>query len=237
MLALSVAAACWGIVALLSAERGYTETLRADAADSTRLRIEAGSAGITLTPGDDAVVRVSATGSYLGTAPAVALSTAGGEVTVRAACGAECSLQLRVTVPAGLAATVESAGGEIAASGLGGPLDLSSRSGLIRVTGSAGPLVLRSESGSVTVTDSRSPSARITTGQGTVRAAFAAPPTSVEITTGDGGADLTVPGSAEYSIDARSSAGTTPPQVNLPIDRNAARTVTVRTGGGGILIH
>ncbi|MEV6971992.1 DUF4097 family beta strand repeat-containing protein [Kitasatospora sp. NPDC093806] len=181
-------------------------------------------------------MRVTATGSYLGTAPRVAVAAADGEVTVHAECGTECSLQLRVTVPAGLAATVDSVSGEITAAGLGGPLDVTSRTGPIRVLGSAGPLTLRNDSGEVTVTDSRSPSARITTGSGGVRAAFAAPPAGVEITTGDGGADLSVPGGAEYSIEAR-SAGGAPPQVTLPLGRDATRTLTVRTGNGGIVIH
>ncbi|MFD8316110.1 DUF4097 family beta strand repeat-containing protein [Kitasatospora purpeofusca] len=182
------------------------------------------------------MVRVSATGSYQGTAPDVTVTSVGGEVLVRTECGTVCSLQLRVTVPAGLAASVESAAGEITASGLGGALDLTSRSGAISVVGSAGPLALRSDSGSVTVTGSRSPGVRISTGNGTVRAAFAAPPTGVEITTGDGGADLSVPGGAEYSIDARSTAGT-PPQINLPVVRDATRTITVRTAAGAITIR
>ncbi|MFD4540068.1 DUF4097 family beta strand repeat-containing protein [Streptomyces bauhiniae] len=236
VLAVSVMAASFGLLFMLSADRGYSRSLRADAADSTRLKVEAGRAGVTLSPGTDSLVHVYASGDYEQAAPKVAVASSGGTVTVKSSCQEGCALRLRITVPANLAADVTSSSGEISTSGLGGPLSLRSDSGQIIVSGSAGPLVLRGGSGTVAVTDSRSRHVTVTGGQGSVRAEFAAPPTSVEVSTGDGSVDLEMPQDADYSVEAH-SGGPTAPRISLPVERSSRHAVTVRTGNGAIQIH
>jgi hypothetical protein len=232
----SVAAVSLGLVFVLSADRGYSRTLRADAADSTRLSVVAGRASIALSPGADSLVHVGASGSYTRTAPEVAVASEGGTVTVKATCGDACSLRLHITVPANLAADVTATSGEINTSGLGGPLNLRSDTGTIVVAGSAGALVLHDDVGSVTVTDSRSRQVAITNGQGSVHADFAAPPSGVEVTTGDGSVDVVMPRGTDYSVDAH-SRGSALPRISLPVDPSSAHAVTVRTGSGAIQIH
>lgn len=236
VLAVSVAAVSFGLLFVLSADRGYSRSLRADAADSTLLKVEAGRAGVTLSPGTDSLVHVDASGDYEQAAPEVAIASSGGTVTVKSSCQEGCSLRLRITVPANLAADVTSGSGEISTSGLGGPLSLRSDSGQISVSGSAGTLVLHGGSGTVAVTDSRSRHVAVTSGQGSVRAEFAAPPTSVEVSTGDGSVDLEMPQDADYSVDAH-GGGPTPPRISLPVERGSKHAVTVRTGNGAIQIH
>ncbi|MFE0175726.1 DUF4097 family beta strand repeat-containing protein [Streptomyces sp. NPDC059002] len=236
VLALTVAAGCLGVVTLLSAARTYSHFLRADAADRTRLTVEATGTSVFLSPGTDSDVRVEAIGSYTGTEPAVAIGADGDTVAVTAVCRGDCSLRLRVTVPAGLAARVGSGTGAIEARGLGGPLDLRTTTGTIGVTGSGGPLTLRSGSGSVTVSDSRSSRVSLISGSGGVRADFAASPHRLDVVTGDGGVDLTLPKSTDYAVDAHSE-GTTTPLISLPVKSSATHAVRVRTDNGGIRIH
>lgn len=236
VLAVLVAAASFGLLLLLSADRGYTRTLRADAADSTRLSVVAGRASVTLSPGTDSLVHVDATGGYARTAPRVSVASTGRTVTVTTACSTDCSLRLRITLPANLAADVTSSSGEISTSGLVGRLSLRSGSGPVSVTGSAGPLTVHGGSGSVVVTDSRSPRAAITSGAGTVRAAFAAPPSDLDVSTDDGGVDLALPTDAAYSVEAHSN-GPASPRIDLPVARDSTHAVTVRTREGAIVIH
>lgn len=236
ILVVVVALAAWGITELLRPEHPYSGSWQADASNSKLLDVRTEGMGVTLSAGDTSQVEIKATGGYDDNAPDLSVKPSGDTIAVVGTCsGGGCSVQLHITLPAGLAAKVETGGPAIKATGLTGRLDLRTNSGAIDVKKASGPLALHTGAGAVTLTESRSPKASVTTGNGAVDATFADAPASVNIQTHDGAVDLRVPHGADYYIDAKSSGST--PEVKLPVERNAAHELTVKTHSGGIKVH
>ncbi|MFG2720104.1 DUF4097 family beta strand repeat-containing protein [Streptomyces sp. NPDC048416] len=230
-----VALAGWGIVEMLPPDHPYAGSWHADADRSTLLDVHTQGMGVTLHAGNTSRVEVTADGGYDDQAPEFSMTASGQTIAVVGTCAGGCSVQLHITLPAALAATVETGGPAISAAGLSGRLDLHTTSGAIDVDNTSGPLTLRSDDGAVTLSGSRSPSAKVTTGDGAVDATFSSAPATVDIKTHDGAVDLRLPKDAGYSIDAHSSGST--PEVALPTDRNASHAIDVETRGGGLKVH
>ncbi|GAA3804242.1 hypothetical protein GCM10022403_042700 [Streptomyces coacervatus] len=199
------------------------------------LKVDTPGIGVTLSAGDDAQVRVSATGDYSDARPQLTTSKSGDTATVNADCSGSCDLQLHITLPAAMRAQVESGNSEIVAEGLAGSLVLRTGDGAITVRRPTGPLSLHSGNGQVTLSDATSQQADIATTAGAVDAAFTSAPAKVNIATKDGAVDLAVPSGAGYSVLAHSSGST--PEVDVPNSRGASRSLTVSTADGGIRIH
>jgi hypothetical protein len=235
VLVVVVALAGWGITELLRPNHPYSGSWQADASNSKVLDVRTDGMGVTLRAGDTSQVEVKATGGYDDKAPDFSVKPSGQSVEVVGKCSGDCSVQLHITLPAGLAAKVDTGGPAISATGLTGALDLRTGSGAIDVDKTSGPLTLHTGDGAVTLNGSRSPNASVTTGNGAVDATFASAPTSANIQTQDGAVDLRVPHGADYYIDAKSSGST--PDVKLPVERNAAHELIVRTHSGGITVH
>jgi hypothetical protein len=227
-------AGAWLVTSALPAHKKYTSTHTVSAASSTLLRVDT-HGGVTLHAGHDSQVHVTATGDYADNPPKVSVSSSGKTTTVTGSCGDDCSLNLQITLPAALAAEVSSGDGQITASDLSGRLALTTESGAIDLTNPQGPLVLSTADGQVEVKDAKPTAFEAKSEQGEVRATFATAPTTVDVTTDQGGVDLTLPPHAGYYIQAQSKSGT--PHITLPVDRNAKHTVTVRTDEGGVEIH
>ncbi|MBF6065948.1 DUF4097 family beta strand repeat protein [Nocardia terpenica] len=208
----------------------------ATVAAGSLLRVEGQATDIILRSGTDGSVHVTATGDYAYTvAPdTLTAATADSVTTVTGGCRNACSLRLTVTLPAALEVQARTASGRITATGLTGPLTARTLSGSLEVTGAANPVELHTASGRIAVHDSRAARLTATTGSGEIRASFAAAPTTVSATTTAGRVDLTLP-KADYYIDATSRSGT--PVIDVPSNRYAANTITIRTESGGIGIH
>ncbi|KJY42250.1 hypothetical protein VR41_08615 [Streptomyces sp. NRRL B-1568] len=220
---------------MLPPDHPYSGSWQAEAGKSKLLDVRTEGMGVTLKAGDTSRVEVKATGGYDDNAPEISVAPSGDKVAVVGKCAGDCSVQLHITLPAALAAKVETGGPAISAADLTGRLDLHTTSGSIDVDNASGPLTLHSGNGAVTLSDSRSPDASVTTGNGAVDATFASAPAKVNITTHDGAVDLRVPHDAGYYIDAQSSGST--PDVKLPTDRNATHEITVKTHSGGLKVH
>ncbi len=224
------------MVALLPAHHPYNGSWQQEAAGADRLTVQSGGLGVTLSQADTQQVAVVMNGSYTGHLPQVSVTRSGTEIVVTAGCSGDCSEHLQITVPTGLAAQVSAGDAAIEAKGLTGRLELTTGSAAIEVDRASGPLTLRSTAGAVSVTDSSSPTVEVATTDGAVTASFTAAPTSVKITTNDGGVEVKVPHEAAYHVDAQSSDST--PSVSLPnTDQNATHNLSVKTRSGGILVH
>ncbi|MER5638338.1 DUF4097 family beta strand repeat-containing protein [Kitasatospora sp. NPDC002227] len=228
--------ASWVVVGLLPAHHPYSGNWQQDAAGAGRVTVQADGLGVTLTQNGSSRVMVAMSGSYTGHVPRVSVSRSGPEITVTAGCSDDCSGDLQITVPPGLAAQVSTGDAGIQAKGLTGRLDLTTELGGVKVDRSSGPLTVRSTDGAVTLADSSAPNAEVTTTDGAVSASFTVPPASLKVTTGWGGVDLKVPHDATYHVDVQSSQST--PSVSLPnTATDAPHSVVVKTTRGNITVH
>ncbi|AJF68315.1 DUF4097 family beta strand repeat-containing protein [Streptomyces vietnamensis] len=231
-----VAAAGWGVVALLPAHHPYSGNWQQDATGAGQVTVQTDGLDVTLSQDGSSQVTVAMSGNYTGHVPQVSVTRSGSDVTVTAGCSNDCSEHLQITVPAGLAAQVNTGDAGIRAKGLTGRLDLTTELGEVEVDRSSGPLTVRSTYGAVTLADSSAPNAEVITTDGAVSASFRAAPASLKVTAGYGGVDLKVPHDATYRVDAQSSQSS--PSVSLPnTATDAPHSVVVKTTGGDITVH
>lgn len=194
---------------------GFTVTLPArvpvTASSSGGDIILSGAAGASLDSGGGAVRATNITGS-------LGITTEGGPVFIDRAAGAN--------VDSGNGAVQASnIHGQLTVSTEGGPLVLSGVTGALHVDTGGGPLFAGGVSASVV---------SITTEGGNVRLGFAAAPDTVQVSTGNGDADLTVPG-GPYALTADSGGG--PELISIATNPAATRSINVSTEGGALRIN
>jgi hypothetical protein len=192
-------------------------------------------------------------GTPLSAAPAVVQSVSGGRLSLTApACAASgCSVGFAITAPPGITATVVTEGGPVTVSGIaganldsgggpvrateiGGPLTVSTGGGSLLLNGLAGPLLADTGSGSMTAQGVTSATATVSTGGGDAWMAFSAAPDTVTVSTDGGAAQLAVPG-GPYALIAANDGG--PQSVGIATDPGAHRSITVISGGGPLVIR
>ena len=211
---------------------------------------------VQITAGAVSHVKVTETIAYdkkAGGPAAVTDSVSGRRLTLAdPACGpGDCGVTFTVTVPRGTQSAVSSAGGPVFVSGtaartdidsgggvvnasqLGGPLTVSTDSGPLLVNGLAGTLSADTGSGFVDAQDLTSADAAVTTEGGPAVLGFTAAPRTVTVRSGGGTARLGVPG-GPYALTADS--GARPESVEIPTDPAAGRSLAVSTDGGTLLI-
>ncbi|MFF2045916.1 DUF4097 family beta strand repeat-containing protein [Kitasatospora sp. NPDC058170] len=220
---------------MLPAQHPFDRSWQQDASGRTLLTVKTVGIGVTLSQGDTQEVRITASGDYSGSAPEVSVAASGDHLTVTSGCPGDCSVQLEIVVPAGLASQVDTGDAAIVAGGITGALDLRTTHGAVEVKKSSGPLRVQSKDGAVTISDSTSSDANVATSNGAVDAAFTAAPAKVNLRTRSGAVDLRVPHDSDYYIEARSASSS--PEVRLPTDRNASHSLVVETDSGGIRVR
>ncbi|MDA5284447.1 DUF4097 family beta strand repeat-containing protein [Streptomyces sp. Isolate_45] len=231
-----VAVGAWSVVNVMKGRDSFSAAGQADASAATLLSIDTANAGVSLKASSDSFVHVSASGKYTGsTPPKLTTSTVGATITVSQSCSGDCDdFRLDISLPERLAVKVTTVDGGTTARGLAGSLEIRTRSGGIDLSDPSGPLALNSTTGQILVAGATSDRFEATTTGGEVRAAFRTAPTMANVTTGNGGVDLTLPSSGYY-IQATSANSN--PKIDIPVDRKANHTVTVKTNNGGIDIH
>lgn len=237
-LAIIVAVAIWVLVRfVIPGHQSFS--YRADLTAARQLRVDTSSVAFTLAPSPDAGVHIGAQGSYTDTAPTIRHTTVGDTTTIGAVCSAsgvnQCSLEVRVLLPAQLAVIANTGDGQVAAHDLTGPLNITTSNGAIAADHTSGTLSLHTNNGSIDITGVHSTHVTAGTQNGAVNLAFAAPPTTVEANTSNGAVEIALPSTAAYYINTHTTNGGT--QINLPSDRSAAHAISVTTSNGSIHIH
>jgi hypothetical protein len=242
----------------------------------TSVRVESYGAQIQVVAGPVQGARAVTTITYFAPdagPPAVTAKVSRGLLTLAApACrDSGCSVGFRVTVSAGATVSAASDGGPIIVSGLAGA-NLDSGGGQVRATGIHGPLTVSTDGGSLTALGIGGPvhadtgggpllarrvaaatatlitegggadvqftaaqnAVTVSTGGGGAQLRFTAPPRSVTVTTDGGPALLTVPG-GPYALAAESDGG--PQVIDITTDPTAQRSLAVTTGGGPLQIE
>jgi hypothetical protein len=222
----------------------------------TSLTVQSYGGPIRVTSGSAGRVQVSETVTYsplAGGPPAVTESLSRGHLILADPVCLQvfpCIVGFAVTVPPGVtvtavteggpltvsgtgAANLDSGGGPVSATNIGGPLTVNTGGGSLRLDGLTGILNVDTGGGPLTAQGVAATSATITTGGGDARMTFSAAPDSVMVSTDGGSAQLALPG-GPYALNADSDGG--PQSVGIATDPDAHRSITVISGGGPLLV-
>ncbi|MET9881663.1 hypothetical protein ABZZ20_00620 [Streptomyces sp. NPDC006430] len=180
------------------------------------LEIDAGSADVRISPRSDRQVAYRADMRWSLTRPEIEESWLGDTLRLTPRCPAAggvmkssvgCSVDLGVTVPAGIPVKVTAGSGTVDISGLGAAVDAEVGAGQLRLSALSGPLRASVGSGSLDASGLTSPQADIRAGAGAAVARFAAPPQRVTARAGTGRLRLTVPTATRFQVTARAGSG------------------------------
>ena len=186
--------------------------------------------------------------------PAVVQSVSGGHLSLGdpACAQSDCTVGFTVIVPSDVTATVITEGGPVAVSGIaganldsgggpvnateiGGPLTVITGSGSLQLDGLTGPLRADTGGGPLAAKEVAAATATVTTGGGDAAMSFSAAPDSVTVSTDGGAVRLAVPG-GPYALSADSGGGG-PQSVGIATDPAAPRAITISSGGGPLIIE
>ena len=186
--------------------------------------------------------------------PAVVQSVSGGHLSLGdpACAQSDCTVGFTVIVPSDVTATVITEGGPVAVSGIaganldsgggpvnateiGGPLTVITGSGSLQLDGLTGPLRADTGGGPLAAKEVAAATATVTTGGGDAAMSFSAAPDSVTVSTDGGAVRLAVPG-GPYALSADSGGGG-PESVGIATDPAAPRAITISSGGGPLIIE
>ncbi|MFJ3173244.1 hypothetical protein ACIPJK_21060 [Streptomyces roseus] len=213
--ALVVATAAWQVWSYASTESG---TLSGGSGERpvTAVEIDAGGAEVRVTPRSDGRVAYEARARWSTGAPKIEESWLGDTLKLTPRCpavaefvasGIGCSVDLGVTVPAGIPVKVTAGSGTVVISGLGGAVDAEVGAGTLRLSALRGPLRAAVGSGSLEASGLSSSQAEIRAGAGSATVGFAAPPQRVTARAGAGALRLTVPEATRFRVTARTGSG------------------------------
>jgi len=150
-----------------------------------------------------------------------------------------CPAITQVSVPRNAAVTVRARNAGVSATGLDGPLNLSTVNGDVTVVsaGAAGaPVQLTTRNGSVRASGLRAPTLAAWTVNGDVDLTWASAPSQVTATTTNGSLDLVLPADCpQYAITARTRNGQ--PRLGLPTDSASADRMALTTVNGDITVR
>ena len=202
------------------------------------ISLNVSSGSVTVVAGDNGTVDVSYTEHYQLKKTTVSASQTAAGLQLSARCPAaifsnNCAVNYVLTVPPAAKMTIHTGNGSMRISDLTSTLSLNSGDGGITLTNVSGDVQARTGNGGVRATGLRSRTFQAHTGDGGVNLEWASAPTSVSVTSGNGGVQLTVPsGSGPYRVDA--SSGNGGHHVSVPTDPNATASIFAHTGDGGI---
>jgi Putative adhesin len=219
--------------------------------------LSAGSADVSVGPGQPGRIRVRGTITYSLGRPHVSWQRGPSSLTLRPRCTfpvGECSAGLAVTVPAGGSSVISVGSGDLSARGLAGPVTLHSDSGNVTASGvsgraavsdnsgdiiltsvSGGRVVIRDSSGDISGTGLASPDVIISDQSGDISVSFSAVPDRVQVSDGSGNITLLLPpGSTSYQVSAITASGST--SIDVPRSAASPHVITVTDQSGDISI-
>ena len=222
----------------------------------TSLTVQSSAGWVQVAAGPVSRVHVTETISYAdqaGGPPAVTQSVSGGRLSLGdpACVTSDCLVGFAVTVPSDVAVTVATSGDPVTVSGvaganlnsdggavnatrIGGPLTVTTGGGSLTLNGLTGPLYAATDGGTLIARGVSAATATVSTGGGPGQIAFSAAPASVRLSTDGGPLMLIVPG-GPYALSAESDGG--PQQVGIATDPAARVSITVNSGGGPLQVE
>jgi DUF4097 and DUF4098 domain-containing protein YvlB len=204
---------------LFSVLASRTDTVRTSAsAQTTRIRIDAGSGDVTVTASDDGTVSVQRRATYSMGRPELTEKLDGGTLALGARCSGpslinRCYVSYSLRVPATVA------------------VDVTTTSGDVVVRDVKAGLVVTTDSGDVTA-GALAGDAQVKGGSGDVRLDFAAAPKAVSASTGSGDLRIGVPDGTPYEVKVTGEDQ----QLAVPSTAGAPHVIQARSSNGVIAV-
>jgi hypothetical protein len=222
------------------------------------LRVQVDSGDLTVLPATDGRVTVDSRAKGTLWLPHAKVRMDGDTVRVGGDCPAisigRCQLSFVVHVPAGVPVTAHTSSGDVRASGLSAPADLSASSGDVeadelsggaRLSTSSGDVVARGVSGTLHMETSsgdlegaalKAPSVSADVSSGDIDLDFAVAPVRVDAVSSSGDVNVLVPRVAgtAYRVDVDTSSGDN--TVGVATDPASARTLRAVTSSGDVRV-
>ena len=203
-------------------------------ADSFTVAITAGR--LNLVVGPPRTVSVRGTVTYRGdTPPTVTWEQSQTALSLQSVCPspeADCGYNYTLTVPATMSVTVSDTAGDISATNLGAPTQLTATAGNISLAGLSGPLRVTGDAGNVVARNLRSGTTDVTERTGNVSLAFMAAPSQVSVRDSTGNVTVAVPTSASYHVVISVQYGLTASRVTD--DLTSPRVIALSVGMGNV---
>jgi hypothetical protein len=163
-------------------------------------------------------VSVTQEAEYSSRPPVTGRTVSGGTLTVTYTCSVQavCGVAYIVRVPRDVTVQATADAGTIRLTGLGGPVTANVKVGSISATGLTGSIV------------------SLTTDVGSISAAFAGTPATIQAVTRVGAITLRVPGSVSYKVSVTDHLGKA--TVSIPQSASSPHAITVTADVGAVLI-
>jgi hypothetical protein len=205
-----------------------------------------GNANVSISGGDVTVRQVAGTTARLtGTAtyslvrPDLKTRHISGGVAIGYHCmvpAGNCGLDATLSVPARMAASVSTGGGDASAEGATGDVTLSTGGGDVTADRVSGVLSLSTGGGNINGTAITSTRVTAHSGGGDIEIVFTQVPRDIHVDTGGGNVTIIVPpGSTQYHVTANTDGGTV--SESVPINTSSPNVITATSGGGDITIR
>ena len=240
-IALIALVALVALMSLLAAARRRTETTSAtfEPAGHCVLIVEVDAGDVHLTGGATTAVQVRRSTSYTIRRPGVTEESTPEQIVLRAHTHPWIfgygRVDYEVVVPLGADTTVRSRDGVVHLTGLDGRVDVEAGAGLVLAERVSGALRLLSKSGDLIGRELSSRHIEAHTDGGAIELDLVCEPEHLNVTSGAESVEVTLPpGTGPYSVDARSSAGTT--HVGVDQDDAAERVLRLRSRSGSITV-
>ncbi|GAA3926382.1 hypothetical protein GCM10023085_04710 [Actinomadura viridis] len=209
----------------------------------TEVEIDAGSARVTLGPGQAGRVRIVKTLTWTLSEPRVEQIWAGELLLVRVSCegprrwyhGGECDADIDLRIPPLIRVRATAGSGEVRVRGIGGDLRLETGSGRVHLADVRGRVWARARSGLITGTGLTSYTLEATVESGRLAFDFERPPRHVKLSAGSGAGRVTVPRGSYYRVELETGSGAVrvDPALN---DRSSLRGIVGKVGSGALSI-
>jgi len=204
-----------------------------------------GNANVSVSGGDVTVRQAAGTGAQLtGTAtyslirPHLTTRHTSSGVSIAYHCvipAGNCGLDATLTVPARMATSVSTGGGDATAVGTTGNVMLSTGGGDVTVDRVSGVLSLSTGGGTIHGTAITATQVTAHSSGGDIEIVFTQVPRDVQVDTGGGNVTIVVPpGSTQYHVTANTGGGNVTESV--PLNTSSPNVITAASGGGDITI-
>jgi len=204
-----------------------------------------GNANVSVSEGDVTVRQAGTKAQLTGTAtyslirPDLKTRHIPGGVAIGYRCmvpAGNCGLVATLSVPAGMAASVSTGGGDATAVGTTGNVTLSTGGGDVTVDRVSGVLSLSTGGGTIHGTAITSTRVTARSSGGDIAIVFIQVPRDVQVDTGGGSVTIVVPpGPAQYRVTANTGGGTV--SESVPLNTSSPNVITAASGGGDITIR
>jgi hypothetical protein len=211
-----------------------------------RIPAAAGRVAVSLNGGDVSLHQVSGgqgtlkgTGVYSLVRPRVTEQYTGGVASFGYRCRipfGDCGLNATVDVPAGMATSISTDGGNVTADGTTGTVSLTTGGGDVTAEGVAGDLTLHTDGGNIEATSVTAAQVSAVTGGGDVTIVFTKAPGNVRVSSDGGDLTIVLPrGTTAYDVTAHTDGGNS--NVTVPTNSASPDIITATTGGGDVTVR